>query len=568
MIRLFEQHRVREQKELEGYWDFEALDTCELPKVYTEKMYVPSCWESDVKYSDYRGYAAYKKRIFISEPGYYRWNFKGVSHSGKVYLDGIFLGEHYNAFTGFEIEAEILEIGEHCIEVLVDNTFSQASTLHKPNDYYTYGGITKPVVMEKLPSVYIGDMKFISELIEEQWIAVVQVKLMNRAKSPQKIEVIVELEGQTKALYAGLVEVLAEDTTTINLREICEGVEPWSEKTPNLSMLSVTITNCDSNKVIDDLIDRVGFRIIEVVGTDILLNKKKIFIQGYNRHEEFNILGCAIPTQAMAVDMAMMRDLGSNSVRTCHYPNDERFLDMCDELGIFVWEESHARGLDLEQMQLPNFDKQSKDCIDEMIGQHKNHACILMWGILNECSSNTIEGKAIHEKQLKQIKELDPTRPTTYASNKHGSDISFDLVDIMSTNIYLGWYHEYDTQEAIDAAFEAHYQWMSGVCPGKPIIISEFGAGAVYGYRPVYKVKWSEERQSEILEQTLKTFQNHPAVSGTFIWQFSDVRVTEEGWAMKRPKNINNKGTVDEFRRPKMAYKTVKSIFHKKLKEL
>ena len=71
-----------------------------------------------------------------------------------------------------------------------------------------------------------------------------------------------------------------------------------------------------------------------------------VFLKGFNRHEDYGDIGCAIPLQLMAQDMDLMQDMGANAVRTCHYPNDERFLDLCDERGIMVWEENHARGLD------------------------------------------------------------------------------------------------------------------------------------------------------------------------------------------------------------------------------
>lgn len=84
-----------------------------------------------------------------------------------------------------------------------------------------------------------------------------------------------------------------------------------------------------------------------------------------------------------------------------------------------VWEESHARGLKEYHMQNPYFQKQSEDCIREMVMNHKNHPCIFVWGILNECASETLYGRDCYTKQYRQLKELDRTRPRTSASNKH-----------------------------------------------------------------------------------------------------------------------------------------------------
>ncbi|MBQ8137001.1 MAG: hypothetical protein IJ174_06170, partial [Clostridia bacterium] len=95
----------------------------------------------------------------------------------------------------------------------------------------------------------------------------------------------------------------------------------------------------------------------------------------------------------------------------------------------------------------------------------------------------------------------------------------------------------------------------------KPVIVSEIGAGAIYGcHDPFGEAKWSEERQSAILEAQITALLSRPDVTGLFLWQFADVRVAEE-WAMKRPRTYNNKGVVDEYRRPKLAYGTVKRLF-------
>ena len=95
---------------------------------------------------------------------------------------------------------------------------------------------------------------------------------------------------------------------------------------------------------------------------------------------------------------------------------------------------------------------------------------------------------------------------------------------------------------------------------GKAILITEVGAGAIYGYRTPAKVKWSEEYQVQALEEQLNAILSYNDCSGVYIWQFCDVRVTNDWWST-RPRTMNNKGIVDEYRRPKLAYETVKKIF-------
>ena len=131
----------------------------------------------------------------------------------------------------------------------------------------------------------------------------------------------------------------------------------------------------------------------------------------------------------------------------------------------------------------------------------------------------------------------------------------------MSFNIYSGWYSDAPIPEAFDREIE----WIrQDGGAGKPLIVSEFGAAAVYGYRDPGHVKWSEERQSDVLDECLSVYMNNPQISGTFIWMFADCRVCEENnWFSTRARGHNNKGVVDEYRRPKIAYQTVKNHYKK-----
>ena len=334
-------------------------------------------------------------------------------------------------------------------------------------------------------------------------------------------------------------------------------VKPWSPKNPELYLLETVV--CLNGVALDDLIERIGFRTVEIRGSEVYLNHERVYFLGFNRHEDYGGVGCAIPLQLMTHDMDLLQDMGANAVRTCHYPNDERFLDLCDERGILVWEENHARGLTLENMQNPNFEQQCGDCIREMIENHYNHPAIVIWGILNECASETKEGRRMYQKQYEQIRSMDGTRPVTSATCRHFTDICLDLPDIVSFNMYSGWYQDCSIEERNQQELEWIRQ--SGG-DGKPVIVSEVGAGAIYGYRDRSRCKWSEERQADLIRDSLDVYMNDKNITGIFIWQFADCRVTEEGgWFASRAKCHNNKGILDEYRRPKMAYDVVKEMF-------
>lgn len=551
MIRLFDTHYIRHSQELDGMWDFkmEGFDR-------TYKLPVPSCWEQHPDFMQHRGKGTFTRKVYIKQSGNIRLEFKGVSHSADVYFDGEKIAHHYNAFTPFSAIVKNVSEGEHEIKVDVDNTFGEHSSLHIPNDYYTYGGITRPVSLENIADVYIKNVHFTPYITNGKWNAKIEVCVCNLSDNPVNIGIKSTLD---KYEMFGSVKINGNDEITLVTNSEFDGVKTWSNASPNLYILN-TILSINGKKV-DDLIERVGFRTVEVRDTKIYLNGEPIYLKGFNRHEDYAVDGCAVTLQHMIQDMDLMQDMNANSVRTCHYPNDERFLDLCDERGIFVWEENHARGLTLPDMQNPNFEQQCEDCIREMIENHYNHPSILIWGILNECASETDKGRRMYKKQYEQIKNMDTSRPTTSATCRHFTDICLDLPDVVSFNMYSGWYKDCP----IDERNNQEIDWIkeSGG-DNKPIIVSELGAAAIYGYRDRSRCKWSEERQSDLIRDNLEVYMTDDRITGVFIWQFADCRVTEEGeWFATRARCHNNKGIVDEYRRPKIAYDTVKEFFGK-----
>ena len=551
MIRLFDTHCIRQAQELDGMWDFRMEG---FAKDY--KLPVPGCWEQHPDFLQHRGKGMYTRKVYVKQDGNVRFEFKGVSHTADVYFDGEKIAHHYNAFTPFSAVVKNVTAGEHKLAVYVDNTFGEHSALHIPNDYYTYGGITRPVSLEIIPDVYIKNIHFTPYMSGGKWNAKIEVRVCNMSSETVNAGVRFTLAGCTES---NVVQIEAGSEVCAVFDREFDNVKAWSHNDPVLYMLNaVLVLNGDE---VDDLIERVGFRTVEVRDTKIYLNGEPIYLKGFNRHEDYAVDGCAVSLQHMVQDMDMMQDMNVNAVRTCHYPNDERFLDLCDERGIMVWEENHARGLVVEDMQNPNFEKQCEDCIREMIENHYNHPSIVIWGILNECASETEEGRRMYKKQYDQIKSMDTSRPTTSATCRHFTDICLDLPDVVSFNMYSGWYKDCPIDERNDQEIE----WIkkSGG-DNKPIIVSELGAAAIYGYRDRSRCKWSEERQADLIRDNLEVYMNDDRITGVFIWQFADCRVTEEGeWFATRARCHNNKGVVDEYRRPKMAYDTIKEMFKK-----
>ncbi|MHC4886671.1 MAG: glycoside hydrolase family 2 protein [Planctomycetota bacterium] len=562
-LRTFKEHAIRTVASLDGAWDFitaaERKDRKRLPEKYARTVHVPSAWETLPGYANYRGKAWFRRSITWKEGTHLRLVFGGVSHTARVYLDGAFLGEHYDAFTPFAVMGPISDGKEHELVVEVDNSFGPHSVLHADNDYYTYGGITRPAEIQSVSSSYIDKVLATPRKTKAGWKLDLRLRIANVGTESITRSVQVSCAGKTCDL--GPIRLRAGATREISGALAVGRVKPWTAETPDL--YSVTTTLSDTNGGIDDLIDRVGFRTLAVKGRKFLLNGKPFRLRGVNRHEDHPQFGCALPLEAMIADLELIADLNCNFIRTAHYPNDQRFLDLCDERGFYVWEESHARGRPVD-FRNPLFRKQIRDSTVEMLEWHHNHASIVIWGCLNECESDTSFGRKQYKYVIDLIKKGDPSRPVTFASCVGVKDLCHDLVDIVSINRYDAWYSGDGTsggmKDALVKPHQAFKKWLntkeSGAC-GKPMIQSEFGAGAFYGWRAPRESKWTEEYQARALEASLELYLNDPAVVGASIWQFCDVRVTT-GWFETRPRTMNNKGVVDEYRRPKLCYDVVK----------
>ena len=555
MIRTFATHKIRKQTELTGsLWEFEPCSGRYAGQKFL--LATPGCWENHPLFADYRGEGIFRKNF--TAQGDIRIECKGVSHTATVYLDGREIAHHYNAYTPFSVIVSDVQPGEHILEIKVDNRSHEESALHVPNDYMSYGGVSRPVVVEELNELYFECVHVKTYMKDRRWHAQIStaISVLKTGQCKEKEITVKGRIGNTNTVFEWKILLTGQEHYELQKDLEIDDVKLWSPENPQL--YSVELQAARGKKILDDIIDRFGFREICVEGQNIRLNGKSLRIKGVCRHEDHPDYGCALPYQTIYNDLVLIQQMGANSIRTAHYPNDEIFLDLCDELGILVWEENHARGLEEDRMRHPLFETQAEAVIREMILNHYNHPSIFIWGILNECASETIFGRSCYEKQFDLIRKMDDTRPCTFASCKFFQDICFDLPDVISCNLYPGWYVDKPVKDYLDEV----YGWIEedGKGKGKPFIVSEIGAGGLYGCHNAYHGKWTEEYQAEALTEQVTECLEFPECLGVYIWQFCDVRVSRE-WFAGRPREMNNKGIVDEYRRPKAAYTKVAEIF-------
>lgn len=558
MGRRFREHDARRITELNGIWDFEYIGDIEPESVnldqlsFSDRMAVPACFDATPAYAGKRGIAAYRTSILICDDSRYRLVFDGVHHWCRVYVDGQLLKEHSSGFTRFNVDLMDYKAGERTVIVLVDNRFddSRSPLHHEYFDWYHYGGITRGVTLHRLGNLWIDHVAVSTESISPP---IIKLKIFYDAGNPPQTTTLTISIDQCTRLKEEIP--LSTCPGQIERYVTLPNASLWSPDKPHLHLVHVQLGD-------DDIRERFGIRIVQTDKQNILINNEPVQLWGFNRHEAHPQFGHAIPEAIQLSDLQQLRDMNCNFVRGSHYPQDPHFLDLCDEAGLCVWSEAIGWQHTAEHLTDPVFVQAQLTHIDEMLSTTANHASVILWGILNEGHSNDPACRPAYRTLLEHIKQNDPTRPVTYATNHPFDDVCLDLVDIVSINCYPGWYgSDIDSiPEDIDCIL-THLDHHGQVT--KPIIISEIGAGAIPGWRDWNAARWSEQYQAKLLRTVIQhLFTNRHRVSGLCLWQFCDCRSSEAVQKiLGRPRGFNNKGIVDEYRRPKLAYDVVKKEF-------
>lgn len=301
-------------------------------------------------------------------------------------------------------------------------------------------------------------------------------------------------------------------------------------------------------------------------GNHLLLNGKPLFLKGVNRHEFHPEFGPAVPLQLMFEDLQNLRRMNCNFIRGSHYPQDRRFLDLCDETGLLVWEESLGWNNTAGQMADPEFIRLQELQTRLMVRNSINHPAVILWGFLNEFDSASLQGYALCARLAEAIREEDGSRPVTFACSHVDADICAGLVDVIAFNTYPGWIdaeNDGDPLERIKPTCDKIIRRFRSLHPGKPMMVSEMGTCGIYGAHDSAAAQWSEEFQAEYLETVIRTIFARPELCGFTVWQYHDTRSYLRSGADIRCKPLacNFAGLYDGFRRPKLAAGVVGRLF-------
>jgi beta-glucuronidase len=555
-------HYLRPVTDLGGIWDFAFLGDVDPDHVnplsiqFTDVMAVPGCFDATPAYAGKRGLTAYRTKAIVVDTALHRLVLDGVHHWGRVFVDGRRVCDHVGGFTRYHGDFQPGSAGEVQIVVLVDNRINyQRCPLHLEYfDWYHYGGIARGCELHRLGEVWIDDVQVRTDSYADRLISLsVRYGCAGDVSSlPKGEELDLEITCAGKTVHRALPLEGTGGAADVMLE--LPGAALWSPQAPCLHDLCVRLAG-------DDWRQRIGIRQVQAQGRDILLNGQPLRLLGVNRHEAHPQFGHTQPEQLMLADIQQIKDMGGNFIRGSHYPQDGRFLDLCDEMGICVWSESTGWQQTAEQLNDEHYMQAALLNVREMVAAAYNHPSVIIWGVLNE---GYADEEACHEgyrRLIEQIRALDSTRLVTYAAWRSLTTKCLDLVDVFSINCYPGWYDGFI--DRVETYMDKLYEHIQNIRWDKPVLMSEIGAAALYGFRDMNEDKWSEQYQAKLLDRVIRNlFIEHDRFSGLSIWQFADMR-TSPCQAMGRARGFNNKGIVDEYRRPKEAYRVVQSLFKK-----
>lgn len=502
---------------LEGKWKFKfAKNHNDAPAKFYEKNFDDSNWEDfpvpglfelnghgDPTYKNV-GYAwatqfepnppyveeknnytgSYRKEIVI--PGIWK-NEKIYLHVGSatsnlsVWVNGKFVGYSEDSKSAAEFNlTPYLTPGKKNLIAMQVMRWCDGSYF-EDQDFWRLTGIAREVYLYARPQSHISDVFITPDLTDNYTNGVLSVKL-NSTACKGKTAILTLKDKAGKVVKNEQVRLNNENVVKWTINNPLK----WTAETPNLYKLSIDLM--DGSKLLESIEQNVGFRKVEIKDAQLLVNGQPVLIKGVNRHEMDPDGAYVISTSRMVQDIQLMKQHNINAVRTCHYPNDPRWYDLCDQYGIYVMAEanieSHGMGYGEKTLaRVPRYEQTHLERNRNNTYILKNHPSIISWSLGNEA------GYGINmEKAYDMVKAFDPSRPIHYerALQERGTDI------------YSEMYLPYDNCE--------NYAKRKDIT--RPLILCEY-AHAMGNSEGAFDEYW-------------KLVRKYPHFQGGFIWDFVD----------------------------------------------
>ena len=545
-----------------------------------EMIPVPASFQDFYTEKDIREYTGdfwYETDFFV--PGEWEGReillrFGAATHRASVYVNGILITEHEGGFLPFsaKVTTVVRYDSYNKVVVKVNNelnctnlpcgetiTLPNGKKMSKPYfDFFNYAGLQRSVYLLALPGESIVDFDLdyaihgknaeVSYQIRTNGEHAVQLALFDA-----KGHCVAQKDGKEGVLYV-------------------ENARLWQVRNAYLYRLRIRIM--DGEELIDEYEQEIGIRTVKVEGTDILINGEPVYLKGFGKHEDSDIVGRGFSIGIMKRDFELMKWIGANSFRTSHYPYSEEIYQMADREGFLVIDEVPAVGMFQSLMnfmeastgkQTAFFKKETTPvllkahlrAIEEMIARDKNHPSVVAWSLLNEPETTNEAAVPYFKEVFDLANKLDmQKRPRTFAlimNSLPDTCKCYQFSDIIALNRYYGWYMKggYEISVAEELFRKEMNAWKEKKL-NKPFIFTEYGADTLASEHKLPSVMWSQEYQDEYLKMTHEVFDSYDFIKGEQIWNFADFQTTEGIMRV----NGNKKGVFTRQRQPKdIAYK-------------
>ena len=463
--------------------------------------------------------------------------FEGVNSSAKVLLNGRNICTHDGGYSTFRVHVSDLLAKDNQLTVEVDNSINDHIYPQKA-DFTFYGGIYRDISLMVVSKNHIALGHFGDTGVKI-------TPALKDGKADIRVETIVEGEGAVSVELqdaAGSIVARAEGADAqlhLDAPHLWDGV-----KDPYLYTCVVRLSN--DGTVVDEVSTCVGLRTFSVDSRNgFFLNGRPYPLHGVSRHQDRKGVGNAITREMHDEDMALIRELGANTIRLAHYQHDQYFYDLCDQYGMVVWAE-----IPYISEHLPNGRANTISQMKELIYQNYNHPCIVCWGVSNEITISTRDKADMldNHRELNDLcHKMDSTRLTTLACYAMCGPFNpvAHITDLVSWNLYLGWY--------VPGLFmnDLWIDFFHLVYPNRPLGFSEYGAEGMPNLHSAHPRRGdhTEEYQAKYHEYMLKCFDRHPWLWATHVWNMFDFAADARDQGGEP--GMNHKGLVTFDRKTK-----------------
>ena len=515
---------------------------------YATRFFVPAAWQND--------------RIVV--------RFGSVTHRCTVYCNGQEVARHEGGFLPVvaDLTAVIRPGQENTLVVAANNELNETSIpcgatkvcadgskLAKPYfDFFNYAGIQRSVQLCCLPQ----------ETVEDYTVSY----------TLHGADAAVHYTVRTNGSHPVRVSLYDADGNRVASAEGCEGVlqvpdaHLWQVR--NAYLYRIVLEIRDGDMVLDSYVDRIGIRTIAIEGTRILVNGKPVYLKGYGKQEDFEVIGRGFSAAVMKRDFECMKWSNANCFRTSHYPYADEWYQFADEEGFLIIDEVPAVGMMrstrnfvaagqgqytyfFEAPTVPQLQAAHIQATEEMIVRDRNHPSVFAWSLFNEPETTTDYAHDYFAAVFDAARALDPQhRPLTGAFEKNSKPElckCYPLCDFICLNRYYGWYIKGGEMEEAEADFRNEMDRWAAKNLNVPFVFTEFGTDTLPTEHKLPSIMWSQEYQDEYLEMCFRVFDSYDFVQGELVWNFADFQTTEGIMRV----NGNKKGIFTRARQPKDA---------------